>query len=104
MIEGLLFPILTSPKILDIVSFCPDVDPKQKLAKRQRLVLVLVGFNERFERRELGAIDIDLQDVDVLVACGRITNKPNGHGCGVIGRTVRLKEGLKGCSSGLAVW
>ena len=80
------------------------MDLKQKLAKRQRLVLVLVGFDERFERRELGVFDIDLQDIGDLVACGPILNKPNEYGCEVIGRTVRLKEGLNGGSSGLAVW
>ena len=80
------------------------MDLKQKLPERQRLVLVLVGFDQRSERGELGAFDVDLQDVDCLAACSRITNKPNGYGCEVIGQTVRLKEGLKGCSSGLAVW
>ena len=50
------------------------MDLRQKLAKLQRLVLVFVGFDERFERRELGAFDIDLQGVDDLVACGRILN------------------------------
>ena len=62
---------------MEIVSFFPDGGPKQKLAKWQRLVLVLVGFDEQFEHRELGAFDIDLQDVDNLVARGRIMNKPN---------------------------
>ena len=96
MIEACFFPIPASPRILEIVSFFPDVDLKQELAKWQRLVLVLVGSDERFERHELGVFDIDLQDVDELVACGRILNRPNGYGCEVIGRTVRLKEGLKG--------
>ena len=79
------FLILTGPRILEIVSFLPEVDLKQKLPKRRRFVLVLVGFDERSERRELGAFDIDLQDVDYLAAYSRITNKPNGYGCEVIG-------------------
>ena len=72
--KACFFPIPTKPRILEIVSFFPHVDLRQKLAKLQRLVLVFVGFDERFERRELGAFDIDLQGVDDLVACGRIFN------------------------------
>ena len=70
--KACFFPIPTSPRILEIISFFPDGDLKQKLVKRQRFVLVLVGFDERFERPELGTFNIDLQDVDDLVACGRI--------------------------------
>ena len=47
------FPMFTGPRILEIVSFFLDVDLKQKLPKRQRFVLVLVGFDERSERHEL---------------------------------------------------
>ena len=28
----------------------------------------------------VSSFEIDLQDVDYLVACSRITNKPNGYG------------------------
>ena len=44
--KACFFPIPTSPRILEIISFFPDVDLKQKLVKRQRFVLVLVGFDE----------------------------------------------------------
>ena len=57
-------------ELLEIVPFSPDVDLEQQLAKRQRLVLVLVRLDERFEHAELGAFDIDLEDVDEFVACG----------------------------------
>ena len=91
MVEG-----LTSPKIFGNCLTLPRRGSQAEFGQTSALVLILVGFDERFERRELGAFDIDLQGVGDFVACGRILNKPNGYGCDVIGRTVRIKEGLKG--------
>jgi hypothetical protein len=49
----------------------------QKLAKRQRQALVLVGFDERFKSGVLRALDIDLQNVNEVMTCSWTLSNPN---------------------------
>ena len=64
-------------ELFEIVPLSPDVELNLKLAKRQREILILVGLDEGFERGVFCAFDIDLENVDESMACGRILNERN---------------------------
>ena len=60
------------PPLQELVELlAPDVDLELELTERQRLAIVHVRFHQCGQRLELPALDVDLEDVDVIMAVHR---------------------------------